>query len=123
MSYNLKTKLLSIYFIFQIILLIYLAFNFILLCLTLWLLYGLGAESLYHSHFMFIKMVFIFCLILFLYIFSYFIIFKSAQVTKKIKNNIHILKSEKIIMYVSPILIIANIIIIIVLFPIIKIVF
>ena len=123
MSYNLKTKLLSIYFIFQIILLIYLAFNFILLCFTLWLLYGLGAESLYHNHFMFIKMVFIFCLILFLYIFSYFIIFKSAQVTKKIKNNMHILKSEKIIMYVSPILIIANIIIIIVLFPIIKIVF
>lgn len=89
----------------------------------LWFLYGLSAESLYHNGLMIIKTVIMYCLILFLYIFSYFIIFKSAQITKKIKNNMTVLKSEKIIMYVSPVLIIANIIIIIVLFPVIKILF
>ena len=123
MKHNLKTKLTLIYLDFQILLLIYLAFNFILLCYTLWILYGLGRESLYNNSALVAMTIGMYVLIVFGYVFGYYIIFKSAQVTKKILNDFPLIKSERIILYVAPLVIIANIVDIIVLFPIIKILF
>ncbi len=122
MNSKLRTILLIIYLIFQILLLIYLAFNFILLCYALWLLYGLGVEFLYQNH-LIIKMLIIYGFIIFGYIFCYYLIYRSAKVTKKMTNNIPLLKSEKVVLYLAAILIIANIVFAIILFPFSKILF
>ena len=123
MKCALKTKLISLYLGFQILLLIYLAFNFILLCFTLWLLYGLGSETLYNNHTLVVNTVIVYLLIITCYILGYCIIFKSAQSTKKMLNNLPLNKSEKIILYIAPFSIIASIAVIIILLPIIKILF
>ncbi len=123
MKYSLKTKIITIYLGFQILLLIYLAFNFILLCFTLWILYGLGSESLYNSSILTIKIIVVYFLIVTGYILGYYIIFKSTQATKKVLKNLPLRKSEKIMLFTAPFVIIANIAAITALFPIIKILF